>query len=107
MPGDRLVITAPAQRDLAGLWRYYYRQGVPEVGDRLVELIHSRALMLLEQPEAGRQRPELGSECRSFVVDPYLIVYRAIPGGVAVLRIPHTAQDVDRIAEEGGFEQAG
>jgi hypothetical protein len=38
MPKGQLIITRPAERDLALLWAYLAEEGVPEAGDWLLEL---------------------------------------------------------------------
>src|SRR3712207_5453615 len=105
MAHGTLVITVPAQHDLAKLWDDI-AQDDPAAADRMVDQVLARADLLADFPSAGRIRPELGAGLRSSVVDPYLIVYRPIRGGIVVARVPHTAQDIRQMAEEGGFEQA-
>ena len=99
-----VVITVRAQRDLAKLW-HDIAQDDPAAADRMIALIHDRSDFLADFPSAGRARPELGAGLHSLVIDPYLIVYRPIRGGIAVVRVPHTAQDIGQVARKGGFEQ--
>ena len=105
MATGTLVITIPAQRDLAKIWDDIARDD-PLAADRMLALILARSDFLADFPNAGRDRPELGEGLHSYVVDPYLIIYRPIRKGIAVVRVPHTAQDIRRMAEEGGFEQS-
>jgi len=51
--------------------------------------------MLLQNPLAGRERPELRSDLRSFPVGNYIIFYRALPDGVEIVRVMSGRQDVD------------
>lgn len=105
MPHGKAIFTAPAEGDLRALRDYCVYQDASEVAERLLRLIQGCAQMLADNPAAGRPRAELGKECRSFVVDPYLLVYRPIQGGIVVLRVPHTAQDIDMLAKQGGFAE--
>jgi toxin ParE1/3/4 len=53
--------------------------------------------MLVDNPMAGRERPELGEGLRSFPVGSYLIFYRLWAGEVAITRVVHSARDLEEI----------
>src|SRR5690242_13987031 len=99
MSSGTVVITVPAQRDLVSLWRFIAQDNA-DAADRMIDRILVRTTLLSELPEIGRRRPELGEDKRSMVVEPYLIIYRPSQHGIAVLRVLHTAQDIDEITEE-------
>src|SRR5688500_11306064 len=103
MERGTLIITVPAQADLRNLWSRIAEHDL-SAADRMLDLVLERAKVLAEFPYSGRERPELGPDYRSMAADPYVIFYRPRNDGVAILRVAHTAQDIDRIAEEGGFE---
>ena len=63
--------------------------------DRLTELFE----MLAENPKAGRERPELKEEMRSFPTGNYVIFYRIWAGKVAIVRVLHGARDLDETFE--------
>jgi toxin ParE1/3/4 len=43
--------------------------------------------MLRDNPMAGRKRPELATEIRSFPVGNYMLFYRAIAAGIELARV--------------------
>ncbi|WP_292457413.1 type II toxin-antitoxin system RelE/ParE family toxin [Methylibium sp.] len=51
--------------------------------------------MLATQPLMGRARDELSPGLRSFPFGRYVIVYEPIDGGIDVVRLLHSARDVD------------
>ena len=53
--------------------------------------------MLARNPAAGRERPELVSDLRSFLVGRYILFYRPIDDGVEIVRVLHGARDIDSI----------
>lgn len=61
--------------------------------DRLVQLFE----MLADNRCAGRERPELKEDLRSFPEGSYLIFYRQWAGNVAIVRVIHGARDLDEI----------
>jgi toxin ParE1/3/4 len=44
---------------------------------------------------AGRERPDLRQDLRSFPVGSYLIFYVPLADGIEVIRVMHGRQDVD------------
>jgi toxin ParE1/3/4 len=52
--------------------------------------------MLAENPTAGRARPELHPEIRSFPVGNYIVFYRIIPGAVDVVRVLSRFRDINQ-----------
>jgi toxin ParE1/3/4 len=53
--------------------------------------------MLAENSNAGRGRPELKEDIRSFPEGNYLIFYRKWAGKIAIVRVLHGARDLDEI----------
>jgi toxin ParE1/3/4 len=51
--------------------------------------------MLVQNPLAGRERPELQRGLRSFPVGSYLVFYLPLPDGVEVVRVMSGRQDID------------
>src|SRR4051794_5151562 len=100
-----LIIAPSAQRDLLTVW-LTIAQDDPTAARRMLDLIRERVDQLSAMPKLGRARPELGEGKRSFVVDPYLIIYRPMPKGIIVLRVPHSAQDLSQLDLEGGAAAA-
>ena len=61
--------------------------------DRFIQLFE----MLADNKCAGRERPELKEDLRSFPEGNYLIFYRQWAGNVAIVRVIHAARDLDEI----------
>lgn len=61
--------------------------------DRLTDLFQ----MLADNSNAGRERPELKEDLRSFPEGNYLIFYRQWAGKIAIVRVIHGARDLDEV----------
>lgn len=53
--------------------------------------------MLAGNPKAGRERLELKEGLRSFPEGNYLILYRSCAGKIAIVRVIHSARDLDEM----------
>jgi toxin ParE1/3/4 len=96
----RVVSKTPQARlDLieAGL---YIAEGNPEAADRFHDALNKTLQRLLQHPQLGRARPELGRELRSFPHRQYVIYYRPTDRGVEVVRVLHGARDIPPLFEE-------
>ena len=51
--------------------------------------------MLVENPLAGRERPELRKNLRSFPVGNYVVFYSPVSDGIEVVRVMNGRQDID------------
>jgi toxin ParE1/3/4 len=65
----------------------------PQQSRRYVEGFVRVWTMLLEQPQAGRARPELGAETRSIPVGSHVLVYEIAGDALNILAIPHQSED--------------
>ena len=50
--------------------------------------------MLVQNPQAGRRRPDLGQNVRSFAVDNYVIFYIPQSAGIDIIRVMHGRRDI-------------
>jgi toxin ParE1/3/4 len=50
--------------------------------------------MLVQNPQAGRRRPDLGQNVRSFAVDTYVIFYIPQSAGIDIIRVMHGRRDI-------------
>jgi toxin ParE1/3/4 len=50
--------------------------------------------MLVQNPLAGRQRPDLGPNLRSFAVHNYIVFYISQSAGIEIVRVMHGRQDI-------------
>ena len=81
-----------ADADLDSIWAFIAADSVA-AANRLVDRIGGVFEMLVESPLAGRDRPELQSNLRSFPVGNYIVFYRALSDGV--VRVMSGRQDID------------
>lgn len=51
--------------------------------------------MLVANPLAGRERPELRKNLRSFPVGSYIILYTPLPDGVEIVRVINGRRYID------------
>jgi toxin ParE1/3/4 len=76
-----------------------------EAADRLLDDVQESCQLLAIQPKAGRARDEVAPQLRSFPVGRYVVFYKPQGGGIEVVRVLHSARDIESIAEEGGFAE--
>lgn len=91
---NRIVFTELAEDDLIDIWVYI----APDneiAADRIVDEIHEVTRELLTFPLMGRSADHLRPGARAFVHGSYLIVYRPMAYGIAVLRVAHGAQALE------------
>ena len=103
MEKGRFELTAAAIDDLEQIWLYIVIDASPDVANRLLNKVYDHFELLSMAPLMGKERPELGTNLRSLLVEPLVIFYRPIEHGVVIARVLRAEQDVERIAEEGGL----
>ena len=92
-----------ANEDLVNIWEKINADN-PTAANRLIYTLSDKCDTIAEFPLMGRARDELLAGVRSFGVGNYLIFYRVIPEGIAVIRILHGARDLQSIFERETFE---
>ena len=90
---NRIVFTELAEADLIDIWINIAPDN-DAAADRIVDEIHDVTRKLVRFPHMGRAADELRPGARSFVHASYLIAYRPMEYGIAVLRVAHCARDV-------------
>lgn len=85
--------TAQARADLLAIWLDVAADD-PAAADRLFDRLGARVRILKTCAKAGRLRPDIAPDARVLVERPYLILYRFVPGGVQVVRVPHGARHI-------------
>jgi len=95
--------TVRAEQDLDEIWFYIALDNVV-AADNLLDDIDSSCQLLAMQPQAGRLRPELTPELRSFPVGRYMVFYQPQDDGIEVVRVLHSARDIESISEDSGFD---
>ena len=66
----------------------------PKAAERLASAFDQECELHALDPEMGRDRPDLAAGLRSFRIGVYVLIYRAVPDGIEVLRITHGRRDV-------------
>lgn len=102
----RVLLRPEAERDLDGQADYIAREHSLEAALRFYAAVEDTLALLLVQPRMGtarRFRNPLLAGVRMCVVKGWekrLIFYRAVKGGIDVLRILHGARDLERLFEQ-------
>ena len=86
-----------ADRDLDDIWDYIAQDSVLQA-DRLWQRMRDRLEYLATWQTIGRPRPELVKGCRSYPFGNYCFYFRPTDAGIEVLRILHSARDLDQIS---------
>ena len=90
-----VVLRRPRARDdLAEIWDYIADDSIKQA-DAFIDRIDSAFHLLAGQPMMGRERDELVPGLRSFPIGRYVIFYEPLPDGIAVVRVLHSARDID------------
>jgi toxin ParE1/3/4 len=80
--------------DLAEIWDYIADDSETQA-DNFVYRIDKTFNSLAENSYMGRSRSELAEGLRSFPIGRYVIFYQVIPDGVEIVRVLHSARDID------------
>jgi toxin ParE1/3/4 len=83
-----------AALDILDIWDYI-AQDNQDAADRWVDEISATFDLLATQPLMGRSRPDLADDLRSHPFRRYVIFYVPIEDGIDVVRVLHSARDVD------------
>lgn len=94
-PGElTLKFSTRARQDLRLIWEH----GVDMWGQELAEAYHKKLKKklahLLQFPNAGRKRPELGAGCFSLVAEKHLIFYSISEPNIYILGVVHQRMDI-------------
>ena len=94
MPNIR--VAEAAGEDLEDIWQYVAKNNA-EAARRLIKEITGKFKLLRDHPNIGREENTLLGALRSFPVRNYIIFYKPFDKGIEILRILHSARDVDNI----------
>lgn len=84
----KLTIAQSALQDLQDIKIYYQEQGVPDVGQQLVNAILGKLQVLVDHPDLGRKVPEFDQEnIREIIHAPFRIVYLRNISDVSLIRV--------------------
>lgn len=85
-----------AAADILDIWEYIAEDSI-EQADRWVDLLDEKLGLIATQPLMGRSRDELAPGMRSFPFGRYVIFYIPIADEIDVVRVLHSARDVDPV----------
>ncbi|MCX8255660.1 Death on curing protein [Beijerinckiaceae bacterium RH AL1] len=85
-----------AESDLVDIWSYIADEN-EAAADRLLGKIEGVLAMLAQHPLAGRARPELHRELRSFPCGSYVVFYLPQSDGIEVVRVLSGFLDLDQV----------
>ncbi|MCE2907515.1 MAG: type II toxin-antitoxin system RelE/ParE family toxin [Betaproteobacteria bacterium] len=83
-----------AAADILDIWDHIAEDSLDQA-DRWVEQLDEKFSILATQPLMGRARGELAADLRSFPFGRYVIFYTPVYDGIDVVRVLHSARDVD------------
>ena len=83
-----------AAADVLDIWDYIAEDSV-DAADRWVDSLDEKLHVLATQPLMGRARDELHVHLRSFPFGWYVIFYVPLEDGIDVVRVLHSARDID------------
>jgi toxin ParE1/3/4 len=96
-----ITIRPRARIDIAEIWDYIAEDSEAQA-DAFIDRFDGQFQLLARQPGIGRVRDELLAGLRSLPFERYMIFYREIHNGVEVVRVLHSARDVDAQFPQGG-----
>ena len=89
-----VTIRPQARIDMAGIWAYIAQDSEPQA-DKFIDRIDKQLAKLALQPAIRRLRNELVENLRSFPFERYLLFYQITTEGIDVVRVLHSARDID------------
>jgi toxin ParE1/3/4 len=89
-----VVVLPKARIDIDAIWDYIAQSSAARA-EGFVRRLSRRFKLLLARPELGRTRGDLMPDLRSFPFERYVIFYRKSANGIDIVRILHSARDVD------------
>ena len=97
---SRVIRTPLAADDLIEIYQFYAGRS-HRSGEKVLLSLNRQFNLLAEHPRIGRARPDLRPELRSWPHRSYIVLYRAVDGGVEIIRVVHGARDLVAVLAEG------
>ena len=93
----RFILTKQAATDIDEIWEYIAESNL-DAADRIIGKLYTAINKLADLPGMGSSRQELADERHRFwVVNPYLVVYRADTKPLQIIRVLHGARDIENL----------
>jgi toxin ParE1/3/4 len=83
-----------AKEDLFQIWSFIAADNT-NAADKWIDKLSVQLSLLAKQPLMGKAREELAKDLRSFPFGRYVIFYFPESSGITVVRILHSARDID------------
>jgi toxin ParE1/3/4 len=83
-----------AAADVLDIWDHIAEDSLDQA-DRWIDSLDEKLRLIATQPPMGRAREELAAGLRSFPFGRYVIFYVPIRDGIDVVRVLHSARDID------------
>ncbi len=93
----RIVRSPLAAEDLIEIWAWIAVDD-PSAADRMLDLIEAKLRLLAANPALGPARPDIAPELRLFPIRRYVVLYRALPDGIEVVRVVHGTRDLPALS---------
>jgi toxin ParE1/3/4 len=91
-------ISPRATSDLIEIWSYIADDSVANA-DAFIDRLYETIQLLAHNPGSGRHREELAPGIQSLPFGRYIIFYRAVPGTIEIVRVLHSARDIENTFE--------
>jgi toxin ParE1/3/4 len=89
----KILKTKAALEDYLSIYLYIAPDNTRAAENLLLEF-DEKLELLLRMPKAGRQRPEIAPNVRSFPIGSFVLFYREEDQGIVLLRVLHGARDL-------------
>jgi toxin ParE1/3/4 len=96
----RVLRRPQAGADIAEVWDFIADDSL-EQADLWLDRLDEKLKTLAGQPRIGRSRSQLAPGLRSLPFGRYVIFYLPIEDGIDLVRLLHSARDVDAAFDEG------
>lgn len=94
----RIVRRPLAGADIDEVWDYIGADSLVQA-DAWVERLEAKLRLLAARPMMGRARDELSAGVRSMPFERYVIFYVPLADGIDIVRVLHSARDIDAVFE--------
>lgn len=92
------ALSTPAKEDLTAIIEYLLDNVSPDQALGIVEKIEEAMGKLAENPAIGHERCDLAKEpLRFWLVQPYMIIYRPGTSPLEIVRVLHSARDIEKL----------
>ncbi len=92
-------LSGKADDDLSEIYVYSHQQFGEARADAYLMALEKRFTALAEQPRLGRRIDHIHQGYLRWDHESHSIFYKAVPGGIIVMRVLHTMRDVESLIE--------